>query len=54
MPTSTVVATSADGSQKQWPVNHFFDEEGTFAEEAFITVRPTPTSTPNPNPNPKP
>jgi len=36
MPPSTVVATSADGSQKQWPVNHFFDEEGTFAEESFI------------------
>lgn len=36
MPASTEVATSADGSQKQWPVNLFFDEEGTFSEEAFI------------------
>merc|ERR1711935_316094 len=36
MPPSTVVETSTDGSQKQWPVNHFFDEEGTFAEDAFI------------------
>ena len=52
MPTSTVVATSVDGSQKQWPVNHFFDEEGTFAEEAFLAVRPTQPQTLNPNPNP--
>jgi len=36
MPPSTTVKTSADGSQKQWPVNHFFDEDGTFAEDAFI------------------
>ena len=52
MPPSTVVATSADGSQKQWPVNHFFDEEGTFAEESFINVRPSPSPTPSPSPSP--
>mmetsp|Transcript_773 Transcript_773/g.1579 ORF Transcript_773/g.1579 Transcript_773/m.1579 type:complete len:222 (+) Transcript_773:20-685(+) len=34
---STVVETSVDGSQKQWPVNHFFDEDGNFAEDAFIS-----------------
>lgn len=34
--TSNVVEISADGSQKQWPCNHFFTEEGTFAEDLFI------------------
>ena len=34
--TSTQVEVSEDGSQKQWPCNHFFTEEGVFAEEAFI------------------
>ena len=29
MEPNTVVETSADGSQKQWPVNLFFDEEVT-------------------------
>lgn len=34
--TSSEVEVSEDGSQKQWPCNHFFSEEGLFAEEAFI------------------
>ena len=34
--TSNRVEVSEDGSQKQWPCNHFFTEEGTFAEDAFI------------------